>query len=143
MILDTLLRYEVVFEESLGYTDVITHKINTGVTAPIRQYPRQSPYAYREQVSRQLSDMLEQEVIQQSNSPWASPIVLVKKNDGNFRFCVDYRKVNALPLPRIDDLLDSLQGSIMFSTLDLRSGYWQIVMSPEDCEKQPLLPLRV
>jgi len=141
VILDTLLRYEDVFDESLGYTDVITHKINTGDTAPIRQYPRRFPYAYREEVSRQISDMLQQGVIQQSNSPWASPIVLVKKKDGNFRFCVDYRKVNAVtkrdahPLPRIDDLLDSLQGSTMFSTLDLRSGYWQIGMSPEDREK--------
>ena len=60
VILNTLLRYEDVFDESLGYTDVITHKINTGDTAPIRQYPRRFPYAYREEVSRQISDMLEQ-----------------------------------------------------------------------------------
>ena len=128
VILDTLLKYPDVFSESLGYTDVIAHKIDTGDTAPIRQYPRRFPYAYREEVSKQVSEMLEQGVIQQSNSPWASPIVLVKKKDGKFRFCVDYRKLNAAtkrdahPLPRIDDLLDSLQGSTMFSTLDLRSG---------------------
>ena len=141
VILDTLLKYPDVFSESLGYTDVIAHKIDTGDTAPIRQYPRRFPYAYREEVSKQVSEMLEQGVIQQSNSPWASPIVLVKKKDGKFRFCVDYRKLNAAtkrdahPLPRIDDLLDSLQGSTMLSTLDLRSGYWQIGMSPEDREK--------
>ena len=141
VILNTLLKYANVFDESLGYTDVITHTINTGNTDPIRQYPRRFPYAYRDEVNRQISDMLEQGVIQQSTSPWASPIVLVKKKDGNFRFCVDYRKLNAVtkrdahPLPRIDDLLDSLQGSTMFSTLDLRSGYWQIAMSPEDREK--------
>ena len=141
VILDTLLKYPDVFNEGLGYTDVITHKIDTGNTAPIRQYPRRFPYAYREEVNKQISEMLEQGVIQQSNSPWASPIVLVKKKDGKFRFCVDYRKLNAAtkrdahPLPRIDDLLDSLQGSTMFSTLDLRSGYWQIGMSPEDREK--------
>ena len=85
--------------------------------------------------------MLEQGVIQPSNSPWASPIVLVKKKDGKYRFCVDYRKLNSVtqndahPLPRIDDLLDSLHGSVMFSTLDLRSGYWQINMHPDDREK--------
>ena len=85
--------------------------------------------------------MLQQGVIQPSNSPWASPIVLVKKKDGSFRFCVDYRKLNAVtrkdahPLPRVDDLLDSLQGACMFSTLDLRSGYWQISMEPKDREK--------
>ena len=85
--------------------------------------------------------MLEQGVIQPSTSPWASPIILVKKKDGKYRFCVDYRKLNSVtqkdahPLPRIDDLLDSLHGSVMFSTLDLRSGYWQINMHPDDREK--------
>ena len=140
-LLTTLLKYSDVFHESLGHTDVITHEIATGDATPIQQYPRRLPYAYREEVNRQISEMLEQGVIQESISPWASPIVLVKKKDGKFRFCVDYRKLNkvtkkdAHPLPRIDDLLDSLQGSNMFSTLDLRSGYWQVSMSPEDREK--------
>ena len=85
--------------------------------------------------------MLEQGVIKSSSSPWASPIVLVKKKDGKYRFCVDYRKLNqvtkkdAHPLPKIDDWLDALHGSKYFSTLDLRSGYWQISVDPQDQEK--------
>ena len=87
-----------------------------------------------------LQTMLEQGVIQTSFSPWAAPIVLVKK-DGTTRFCVDYRKLNdvtkkdAYPLPRIDDTLDALSGGKIFSTLDLTSGYWQVEMDPNDREK--------
>ena len=67
--------------------------------------------------------------------------MLVKKKDGSFRFCIDYRKLNAVtkkdahPLPRVDDLLDALQGSCMFRTLDLRSGYWQVSVDPQDQHK--------
>ena len=141
VILTTLLKFSDVFNESLGQTQVISHRINTSDAAPIRQPPRRLPYAFREEAQSQVRDMLEQGVIQPSASPWASPIVLVKKKDGKYRFCVDYRKLNSVtqkdahPLPRIDDLLDSLHGSVMFSTLDLRSGYWQINMHPNDREK--------
>lgn len=85
--------------------------------------------------------MLEKDIIQPSTSPWASPIVLVRKKDGSQRFCIDYRKLNgitkkdAYPIPRIDDTLDTLAGSCWFSTLDLVSGYWQVEMSPTDREK--------
>ena len=74
--------------------------------------------------------MLDQDVIQPSFSPWSSPVVMVKKKDGSWRFCIDYRKLNgathrdAYPLPRIDSTLDSLTGSTLFTTLDLASGYW-------------------
>ena len=86
-----------------------------------------------------MNNMLEQGVILPSSSPWASPIVLVRKKDGDLRFCVDYRKLNQVtkldefPLPRIDDTLDILGGSRYFTTLDLASGYWQVQM---DCESQ-------
>ena len=140
-ILDTLMKFSDVFKGDLGHTSVLTHSIDTGTASPIRQHPRRLPYAFREEVHSQVTDMLHQGVIQPSSSPWASPIVLVKKKDGKYRFCVDYRKLNAVtkkdahPLPRVDDLLDALKGSVMFSTMDLRSGYWQVSMEPKDREK--------
>ena len=76
-----------------------------------------------------------------SLNTWASPIVLVKKKDGSFRFCIDFHRLNSAtikdvhPLPRIDDALDTLAGSRWFSTLDLASGYWQVEMDPADREK--------
>ena len=88
-----------------------------------------------------VSDMLSQGVITPSQSPWASPIVLVRKKDGGIRFCVDYRRLNQatkldeFPLPRIDDTLDLLAGTRYFSTLDLASGYWQVGMEQGSQEK--------
>jgi len=88
-----------------------------------------------------VEDMLRQGVIQPSQSPRASQIVLVQKKDGGVRFCVDYRKLNCVtkqdefPLPRIDDTLDLLAGTAYFSTLDLASGYWQVQMDPASQEK--------
>jgi hypothetical protein len=85
--------------------------------------------------------MMKHKLIRPSNSPWTSPVVLVKKKNGKLRFCVDYRKLNnvtkkdAYPLPRIDEMLNTLAGSHWFSTLDLASGYWQVAMHPRDKEK--------
>lgn len=85
--------------------------------------------------------MLEKGVIETSNSPWSFPIVLVRKKDGSIRFCFDYRKLDNLtlkdsyPIPRIDKTLDALSGSKWFSTIDLKSGYWQVKMAPEEKPK--------
>ena len=127
-----LLEYADVFalcSDELGRTNVLQHEIHTGDASPIRQQFRKVCPQKRQEMRNLLSEMLERDVIKPSCSPWASPVVLVKKKDGTSRFCVDYRKVNtitrkdAYPLPRVDDLLDTLAGSRLFSTLDLISGY--------------------
>ena len=88
-----------------------------------------------------VEEMLNQGVVEASESPWASPIVLVQKKDGGVWFCIDYRKLNQItkldefPLPRIDDTLDLLASSCHFSAPDLASGYWQVVMDPDSKEK--------
>ena len=113
----------------LGRTKKVRHRIPTRDAVPVKQRPRP------------LNKMLDQGVIEPSTSPWASPIVLVKKKDGSTRFCVDYRKLNdltrkdAYPLPRIDETLDALTGAKYFSTLALASGYWQVELDPQDREK--------
>ena len=128
-------------KSDLGRTTRLQHRINTGPAPPIRQAVRRLPPPRRREVQELLAGMLENEVVQPSSSPWASPIVLVKKKDNSFRFCVDYRKLNevthkdAYPLPRIDDTLDSLSGSKWFSTIDLLSGYWQVEVAEEDRPK--------
>ena len=139
-----LLDYQDVFlttDDTLGYCTVYPHTINTGNAPPIKQAARRLPFHRREELQSLLDDMLQQGIITESNSPWAAPVVLVKKKDGSTRLCVDYRKLNsvtvqdAYPLPRVDDTLDSLHGCNLFSTMDLASGYWQLAMSESDREK--------
>ena len=101
-------------EGERGETDLVEMEINTGDARPCRQRLRRMPFAVRREVSKQLKQMQSTEVIQSSDSPWASPVVMVRKKDGSHRFCVDYRELNkttrqdSFPLPRIDDLLDQL-----------------------------------
>ncbi|GFW15556.1 retrovirus-related Pol polyprotein from transposon 297 [Trichonephila clavipes] len=136
--------FEDVFSRNssdIGHTTVTQHRIDTADHSPIKQHPRRLPFAKQEEVGTLLREMQENDIIEPSSSPWASPIVLVHKKDGSTRFCVDYRKLNdvtkkdSYPLPRIDDTLDTLSGHKWFSTLDLKSGYWQVEIHPEDREK--------
>ena len=124
----------------LGRTNLLNHRIETNGN-PIRQAVRRVPLSQRDEIRRLLTEMQEKNIIAPSKSPWASPIVLVPKKDGSLHFCVDYRKVNeithkdAYPIPRIDDTLDTLAGAMCFSTLDLKSGYWQVEVDPQHREK--------
>ena len=116
--------------------------IDTGNARPIRQMPRPVPYHRKAEVDRQLDEMLEKGIIEPANSEWASPILLVPKSDGTLRFCIDYRRLNAVtkhdafPLPNINDCLSSLgNNSKFFSTVDCYHGYWQVEMDPKSQDK--------
>ena len=127
-------------KNDLGRTNKLQHSISTGNSHPIRQPLQRIPAARWEEARKMLDDMLDKDIIQPSVSPWASPVVLVPKKDGTLRFCVDYRQLNskdAYSLPRKDETLDTLAGSVWFTTLDLISGYWQVEVKPEDREKTP------
>ena len=139
-----LLKYQDIFASSagrLGRTNVTTHRIDTGTHAPVRQRMRPIPLAQQDLVDREIDKMLSLGVIEPSNSPWSSPIVLARKKTGEIRFCVDFRSVNSItkkdsyPLPNILQTFNTLRGAQYFSTLDLASGYWQIEMHPEDKAK--------
>lgn len=105
--------------------------MDTGNALPIRQPPQRLPLVCREEASQAIKEVSEQGIIEPSDSPWASPMVLVRKKDGGLRFCVDYWKLNQVPrkdsypLPRINETLEALGGTEWFSTLNLKSGYWQ------------------
>ncbi|GBL98225.1 Retrovirus-related Pol polyprotein from transposon 297 [Araneus ventricosus] len=128
-------------DADVGRCNMTQHRINADDHPPFKQYPRRLPLARKEEAEHLVKEMVDNGIIEESSGPWASPIVLVKKKDGSTRFCTDYRKLNEIakkdshPLPRIDDTLDALNGSKWFTTLDLKSGYWQVEVRPEDREK--------
>jgi len=115
-------------DHNVGLTQAVRHEIPLAVgTVPIRQPTHR--LGSKKEVSRQVRVLLDRGLIEPVYSAWSSPVVLVQKKDGSWRFCVDYRKLNsvtiqdAYPLPRIDESLDALAGSKYFNTLDLLSGY--------------------
>lgn len=142
--LHVLLKYQSIFaasDQDLGQFGVTKHRIDTGAARPVRQPARRTPLGFQGEEERHLRAMLEAGVITPSTSEWAAPVVLVRKKDGGVRWCIDYRKLNELtlrdayPLPKIEECLDTLEGSAVFSTLDLQSGYWQIeVHEPDRCK---------
>ena len=130
-----LAEFDVVLQKYPGHTQLTEHDIVTGEALPIRLPPYRLPHAYRETVWKELKEMLAHGIITPSRSDWAAPIVLVKKKDGSLRICVDYRrlnsvsKVDAYPMPRVDELIDHLGRTQYLSTLDLTRGYWQVPVS--------------
>ncbi|KAD4385747.1 hypothetical protein E3N88_25916 [Mikania micrantha] len=108
---------------------------------PVAKSPYRLAPSEMQELSNQLQELLDKGFIRPSYSPWGDPVLFVKKKDGSFRMCIDYRELNELtiknryPLPRIDDLFDQLQGAQYFSKIDLRSGYHQLRVQDEDIPK--------
>lgn len=125
----------------LGCTNLVEHEIQLTDPTPFKEPYRRIPPGMFEEVREHLQDMLAAGAIRESKSPFSSNIVLVRKKDNSLRFCIDFRKLNsrtvtdAYSLPRIDETIDSLAGSKIFSKLDLRSGYWQVAMKESDKAK--------
>ncbi|UYV71389.1 hypothetical protein LAZ67_8002928, partial [Cordylochernes scorpioides] len=136
-----LERYEDLFSSGLGRSNLAKHRIDTEGAKPIKHKPYRVSAKEREIIKEQIDEMLRDGIIRPSSSPWSFPVILVKKRDGKYRFCVDYRKLNDVtvkdvyPIPRIDEVLDTLQGSKYFSVIDLKSGYWQVEVEEKDKEK--------
>lgn len=120
-----------------------SHKIETNDAPPIRMPFYRQPSHLLKEIDRQVQELLENDIVEESNSEYLSPLVLVKKKDGKYRFCVDYRKLNKItkplsfPLPRLECVFDTIAEaeSQIFPTFDLHSGYWQLQMDPETKHK--------
>ena len=121
----------------LGKTDIVKHVIRLNDYTPFKERYHRIPTHQYEEVRKHLTEMLRMGAIRKSNSPWASAVVLVRKKDGSLCFCIDLCKLNertikdAYALPRIEDSLDSLSGSYIFTSIDLKVGYWQFQMDED------------
>ena len=121
----------------MGKTNLVKHHIELTDPIPFKESYRRIPPQMYDEVKANIQEMLDLGAIRHSNSPWASAIVLVRKKDGRLRFCIDLRKLNnrtvkdAYSLPRIETLSDTFLGSTIFTTLDLKAGYWQVEMAGE------------
>ena len=139
-----LLKHQAILAKSpdqLGRTHLIRHVTKTGDSATIRKRPYRVSPKQRKQIDEEMDEMLKTNIIRKSVTPLAAPVILVPKPNGEVRLCIDFKEVNSVtkkdshPLPRIDDVLDSLNGSQYFTTLDLMSGLWQIEMEETSKEK--------
>lgn len=121
-------------------TRVLYHDINVKDASPIKQHPYRANSTKRSLMKEEVDYLVREGLAKPSSSPWSSPCLLVPKSDGNYRFCTDYRKINAVtvpdcfPLPRMEDCIDNLGSAQFVSKLDLLKGYWQVPLTPRASE---------
>ncbi|OWY98689.1 hypothetical protein PHMEG_00030484 [Phytophthora megakarya] len=115
--------------------------IDTGTSPPIKSQPYRVSNAEGDVMEAEINQYLGLNLIRPSTSPWSSPVLMIRKPDGGIRFCIDYRKLNAItvkdcyPMPLIDDILDVLGNARLFSTMDIASGYWNVPIHPDSISK--------
>ena len=128
--------YPQLFSDVPSRTDVVEHDVDVGDTVPIKQSPYRTNPTKTKHMDSEIEYMLQNGIVEPSNSAWSSPCILVPKPDKTNRFCTDYRKVNActktdsFPIPRIDDCIDRIGKAKYVSKFDLLKGYWQIPLTP-------------
>ena len=143
---DIVTQYQELFSSLPGHTNTIKHHIPTGDATPIRVPPRRIPQNYRQEVERQINEMLRQGIIIESTSPWMAPCVYVPKKNGELRICVDYRELNkrtaknSYPLPLPDEVQDRIGNAQVYSKFDCRKGFWQVPVAAEDRHKTAFSP---
>ena len=139
--IDLASQFQSLFTEAPGTTSLAQHHIKLTSDQPVRSRPYPVPYSLRESLKKDITDMMTMGVIRESSSPYASPVVVVKKKDNTNRTCVDYRKLNKLtvfdpePMPTAEHLFQKLNGDKYFTRIDLSKGYWQISIPEEDIPK--------
>lgn len=139
--MDLANEFQSLFTEAPGTTSLAQHHIKLTSDQPVRSRPYPVPYSLRESLKKDITDMMKMGVIRKSSSPYASPVVVVKKKDNTNRVCVDYRKLNKLtvfdpePMPTAEYLFQKLNGDKYFTRIDLSKGYWQISIPEEDITK--------
>ena len=137
---DLICKFACIFSQDdldLDKTSIVKHFIQVNDPVPFKEWHRCIPPGMYDEVKVHIQEMLDVGAIRPSNSPWASAVVLVQKKDGKLWFCINQWNLNAgtikdtYSVPRIDEMLDCLNGAEWFSSLDLKLGYWQVEMKEE------------
>ena len=132
---EVITQYMEVFPDVPSKTNLIEHDVDVGDSAPIKQHPYRVSPMKKELLDKEVQYILENDIIEESQSNWSSPCILVPKHDGGFRFCTDFRKVNdktksdSFPIPRIADCIDQIGNAKFVSTFDMLKGYWQVPLT--------------
>ena len=144
IVIPLLKEFSDIFSTSkndIGLTKMVHHEIDTGSVQPIACQYRRIPFGLEEKVDQLIQDLVDKNIIRQSESPWNAPLVVIPKKNGDLRLTVDFRRLNSVtkrpifPIPDANQLFDTLNGSALFTTLDLSSGYYNIPMKAEDISK--------
>ena len=134
-LVEVITQYREVFPDVPSKTNLIEHDVDVGDSAPIKQHPYRVSPMKKELLDKEVQYMLKNDIIEESQSNWSSPCILVPKHDGGFRFCTDFRKVNdktksdSFPIPRIADCIDQIGNAKFVSTFDMLKGYWQVPLT--------------